>query len=403
MKTSAKTVLIVFKMLLITGIAVLCIWKYMQESAAVGFEAKTLPETTSEFSASQIVTEDVPETEEVPEEEAKEFGGPAPGNVDRVVRLKGSPEALGTQHGTKLKKEIGIMLAEYLKYDTGDQGLNPDMRRRVQVMKLSLPEWFIREVKACAQAADVDEDMLLFAQCEGDVRSLAGCTSFAAFDPSSPKGVLEIGRNFDYWGLKSTETCTVVFSVVPRKEDGYVFVSVGWAGILGGWTFFNEKGLFVANNLGGFEEKDPEGVPTLILERMIAQKAATLDEAIAIVKKTPRMRGQVLVLGYTGNPEKNVPPDGAVVRYDAERVEVEKARNGFAFYSSIGFDRETVREILVSPGIKPVDAIKSAGNMGTLHSVVVRPHENRIWVAHGRQSYAHLGSYIKYDLKKLLQ
>jgi len=37
-----------------------------------------------------------------------------------------------------------------------------------------------------------------------------------------------------------------------------------------------------------------------------------------------------------------------------------------------------------------------------LHSVVYRPDENAIWIAHGRPSFAHPGTYVRYDIPSLL-
>ena len=102
MKSTVKTSLIVLKILVIASIAVLCAWKCLQGSAAVEYETEqTLPEITSESSSPQIVHENVPEEK------------PDQSSIDRVVRLKGSPEALGTQHGKKLKNLLICFLRCY--------------------------------------------------------------------------------------------------------------------------------------------------------------------------------------------------------------------------------------------------------------------------------------------------
>ena len=319
-----------------------------------------------------------------------------------VVRLEGAPEEIGRQHGSRLTAQIRLMVGEYVGDDMESGRLKEDVLKRVRTMKPSLPDWYRQELSACAKAAGIDEDVLLYAQCEGDIKSLGGCNSFVAFGPATHDGKMEIGRNFDYWGIESTDKVVTVLAVVPRSEDGYAFVSVGWCGILGGWTFFNEKGLYVSNNLGGFYATDPRGVPTLILERIIAQKAATVDEAVAIIRKTPRMRGQALVIGQAGNG-RSVAPGAVVVLYDGKRVEVTPAENGLAFHSSIGTDPQRLLRMLQRPNRRPMDVIKSAGNGITLHSVAIRPAEHALWVAHGRKPGAHLGEYVRYDLRSLLE
>jgi len=319
-----------------------------------------------------------------------------------VVRLEGAPEQLGRQHGTLLADGIRTMLAEYVVDDVESGRLNPTMAARIARMKPSLPEWYRRELAACADAAGVDEDILLFAQCEGDIRSFWGCTTYAAYGPATPDGAMEIGRDFDYWGLESAEKCATVFSYRPRPEDGYAFLSVGWTGILGGWTFFNEHGIFVACNLGGFWKKNPKGVPALVLMRMIAQKTATLEEALALVRSTPRMRGAALVIAQAADAGAGRPARAAVVEYDAVTVKAQIPPDGFAFHTSTWTDSDRMREMLKRPGREATDGVRWAGTAITLHSVAIRPGENRIWVAHGRSESAHDGTYVAYDLKELL-
>ncbi|MBN2452606.1 MAG: hypothetical protein JXR77_19640 [Lentisphaeria bacterium] len=320
---------------------------------------------------------------------------------DRVVRLQGTPEEIGADHGRILRQSIRAMIGDYVESEYGWEEQAPERLQRTRRMKPSLPEWYRRELAACAAAAGIDEDVLLYAQCEGDIRGLRGCTAFVAFGQATPDGRMEIGRNFDYWGLENTRECVVVLAVNPRREDGHAFVSVGWAGILGGWTFFNEKGLFVANNLGGGYATNSSGVPTLILERIIAQKAGSVDDAIRILRETPRMRGQAMVIGQTRTNTRSA--DAAVVTYDAETVEVTRQTDGFVLNSSIGTNPDDIRSVLNRRLRTPTAAIASAANIITLHSVAIRPQEGRIWVAHGLPANAHRGGYIRYSLEELLR
>ncbi len=321
---------------------------------------------------------------------------------EEILRLRGTPAQIGKQHGQLAKKHIRLMVSEYI----GDQLVNGKLvetaQKQINTMKVALPEWFLAELNACADAAGLDRDVLLYAQCEGDIRSLPGCTTYVAFGEATHDGRVQMGRNFDYWGLESTEKCVRVFAVQPAMRDHLAFLSVGWTGILGGWTFYNEKGLFVANNLGGFSEKNPKGIPTLILQRIIAETASTVDEGIALIKKLPRMRGQAMVLGHAGDAASGVPPSAAVVLYDAKEVVVKRPEAGFVFHSSVGTDEVTLRRDVKTMTARPYDAIKAAGNRITLHSVAIDPAAGTLWVAHGTRPGAHQGAYIAHRLKKLL-
>lgn len=349
---------------------------------------------------------------------AQEAAGPVPAAAAElkalgIVRLEGTPEEIGKQHGTQLAPRIKIMLAEYAQNDVDPATGKPLAKwlARLNTMKPSLPEWYRQELAACAKVAGVDEDLLLFSQCEGDIKGLNGCTTYVAFGAATPDGKMEIGRNFDYWGLESPKSCCVVLAVLPKPGDGHAFVSVGWTGILGGWTFYNEKGLFVANNLsrgpkdwGTPTVTDPKGIPTLILERIIAQKAGSIDEAIKIIKESPRMRGQALVIGQAGDAKAKIPPRAVVVLYDGEEFKVIEADNGFACHSSImASNPADIRLAIRQKGRQPYSVIRSAGSSITLHSVAIRPQEHAIWIAHGTKPSAHEGKYVKYDLKSLLE
>ena len=56
----------------------------------------------------------------------------------------------------------------------------------------------------------------------------------------------------------------------------------------------------MANNLGGFDEENPAGIPTLILTRIVVQKAANLDEAIRIVRQSPGPSSRLTSSAFTG-------------------------------------------------------------------------------------------------------
>ncbi len=323
--------------------------------------------------------------------------------AEDVLRLEGTPAEMGRQHGVLARKQIRLMVSEYVGDELVNGKLDKRMQKRITTMKGSLPKWFLDELNACADEVGLNRDVLLYAQCEGDIRRMPGCTAYVAFGEATHNGEVEIGRSFDYWGLKSTKECVRVFAISPKNKGHYAFISVGWAGILGGWTFYNEKGLFIANNLGGFTKKNPKGIPTLILQRIVAQKAATVDEAIKLIEQSPRMRGQAMVIGHAGDAEKGINPSAAVVLYDAEKVVVRRPVGGFVFHSSVGTEETTLRKNVKAKKREVYNAIKAAGNSITLHSVAIRPSTKSIWVAHGTRPGAHQGKYVLFNISELLR
>jgi len=275
----------------------------------------------------------------------------------RVLHLAGTPEELGAQHGRLLRPAIRFMLKRYLA-DCADRA---DLRAAAHRMRASLPPRFVRELDACAAAAGVEPDLLLLAQCEGDLREAvwaaggapeetgeagdAACTSYVAFGPATAQGRLEAGRNLDYYlGEGVLERAALVAYYRPAPGDGHRFATVGLAGILTGWTLVNEHGLIVANHLGGGLKSRLDAIPTLLLAREVAQHAATVEEGLALLRAMPRMRGQIIWLAQPADPATGRAARAVAVEYDAREVWVQEAMGGVLIVTN---------ENLVFGGIAP--------------------------------------------------
>ena len=297
---------------------------------------------------------------------AQRHGGLLDRNGPHVVlHVAGTPEEMGRQHGALLAATIKQMLELYILNDHMIPNDPGNWRRQklvsdVRTMRSALPAWFLAECDACADAAGVDRDVLLMAQCEGDLKDAAwdpkaggaplperftpapdapdpnapappseaeACSSYVAFGPATAGGNIEAGRNFDY-GSAARFIGQAGLVTRYRPAEGHRFVAVGWAGILTGWTLINEHGLIVANHLGGGKIRRVAAVPTLILARMVAQHAATVDEAVAIIRETPRMRGQIIWIAQPADPASGRTARAVAVEYDAQDVAVREAENG---------------------------------------------------------------------------
>jgi acyl-CoA:6-aminopenicillanic acid acyl transferase len=339
-------------------------------------------------------------------------------NGQLVLRLKGSPKELGEQHGFMLKQSIQRMVQEYVNGQVcdGDEEYLARLLRAVRRMKPSLPTWYSEELDACARAADVDPDMLLLAQSEGCIREICAggrpepaCSSYVAFGrPKLSDGGMRVGRNLDYMSSGFVRNCAMVMYVEP--EGGHAFVSVGWTGILGGWTFVNEWGLTLACHLGGGTAHNATGLPSLVLLRMMAQEARSIEEALAILRKTPRMRGQIIWMAQPADPGLGREPRAVAVEYDAEKLYVREAVDGILVVTNANlvFGRKEDR---LPPGgryrkLHGVVAratgddgplIATVADASTIHSVEVDFRSGRFFVAHGHLP-AHSGPFVEYAL-----
>ena len=335
-----------------------------------------------------------------------------------VLHVSGSPEELGSQHGQLLRRSIGVMLDGYVRGFVfgGDADYESLIRSRARTLRPNLPAWFLAELDACARAAGVDAELLLIAQCEGDLRSLgsrpagpqAGCSAYVTFDDRG----MRIGRNFDYHGGPFVNNCAVAIYVRPRPGDGIPFVAIGWSGILGGWTLVNAEGLVIANHLGGGTKTNPQGTPTLILTRILAQKAATIDAALEMIRSTPRMRGQIVWLAQPRSPDGRRKARAVAVEYDAEQVAVREAEAGTLIVGNRNLvfrtadtpappaRPDTVQQALCdalrsdASGQRPVSA---TWRHNTMHSVEIMPEPGVMFLAHGLIP-AQAGEFVRYEL-----
>jgi hypothetical protein len=350
------------------------------------------------------------------------------GNVSLVedqltIHISGTPTEMGIQYGTLLKDSINRMAEDYIEKNVvdGNRGKLDELLERVRVMRPSIPKWYLDENDACAKVAGLDPDLMLLAQCEGDIISLGPHSS--QFDPNAPGscsgyvvfgnkaingGDLQVGRNFDYIAVEVARLCSVVNYYTPQKKDGYAFVSVGWTGVLGGWTLVNTQGLVVANNLGGGHETNPNGIPTLIMTRILAQKAGTIDEALEIIKSNPRMRGQIIWLAQAGDSKTGRTDRAVAVEYDAKEVFVQEADQGVLITTNTNQCFANIREepmyddkyLALKKAIQTPSAdriIRQSAQSYTLHSVEVFPTKGYMVVAHGNIP-AQNGPYIKHKL-----
>ena len=331
---------------------------------------------------------------------------------------------MGRQHGALLKKTIRHMLERYIHdYVVGSRDPASPERERllaaVRAMRPALPRGFLREIEACSEAAGVDPDVLLLAQCEGDIRQAAArartrvcppphrqaaCSSYVAFGPATVRGRLEAGRNFDYWiGDGVVDRCALVTYYDPAPGEGCRFAAVGAAGILGGPTLINEHGLIVAvHTPSSGPATRLDAVPAFVLMRQIAQHAATVREGIEIIRKAKRIRGATLWLAQDADAETGRPARAVAVEYDAERVDVREAEGGVLIVTNqsliFGGEPRDGDEVcsrykrlhgLIDAsygrldGTRPLTLERGIAKSNTLHVVQVTPAAGIFTVRHG--------------------
>lgn len=112
-----------------------------------------------------------------------------------------------------------------------------------------------------------------------------GCTAFAVGGQHSSNGNLIVGRLFDFEGGPRFDLDKVVFTVRPTV--GHAFIHVAWPGLTGVVTGMNERGLWVSINAAASSDQSWVGRPIIMAVREILQHCQTLDEAEAVLRRSP--------------------------------------------------------------------------------------------------------------------
>ena len=278
-----------------------------------------------------------------------------------LLTVRGSPEERGTAHGKLLDAEVrrlvGSVKAYLLPRPNDEEGKKKfaECISGTRVMKTFLEADVIQELEACAKAAGVDADELLLTQLFGDVNRAKGfasfCTAFAAFGPATKDGRLLVGRNFDYAGHGLERTLPLILQEIPTGPGaGRSFVTIGYAGILNGWTAMNEDGLCASNNtlFGGTDRL--EGVATCFLLRRIVERCRTVEEGVALIQKVPRAcTTGMLVAGRNAQAAW----DARFVEFDAEKCETVEPAEGTVLSSN---SRQKLAVGRYAPDVNPTCA-----------------------------------------------
>jgi len=262
--------------------------------------------------------------------------------------------------------------------------------------------------------------------------NLVACTSFSVWDGSSSDSSLLIGRNFDfYMGEKFAENKIVCF---VRPDEGYGFMMITWADLIGVVSGMNEKGLTVTLNAAKSNIPLQAATPVTLLAREILQYASTIDEAYDIARKRDLFVSESIMIGSSVDHKTAIiekSPHRTSIFYpvsdriicsnhfqsagfagDKNNILNIRGSDSYDRYRRVdellnrrgGMDEFDVAEVLRDQLVLG-DNNAGMGNELAInqliahHSVVFKPDSLLVWVS---TSPWQLGKYVAYDLRKIL-
>ena len=226
---------------------------------------------------------------------------------------------------------------------------------------------------------------------------------------ASPDGVARFGRNLDFPSFDVADKLSVVQIYRPTGRNA--FMAVGWPGMVGVLSGMNEHGLTLANMEVTRGMRLPTAMPYILLYRTVLEQCRTTQEAIDLVRRTPRQSANnLMVMDAAG--------DRAVIEITPESVHVRRAGDGAALISTNhqrGDDCETTgrcerfdrllkesanrRGKVDAKALESMLADASQGKM-TLQSMVFEPSNQVIYLSTGKDAARR--RFYRLDLKPLL-
>ncbi|AQQ71047.1 putative choloylglycine hydrolase [Limihaloglobus sulfuriphilus] len=333
-----------------------------------------------------------------------------------VLHLKGTPQEMGTQHGTLLKEHIRRNIQyllhgrEDIKLDFCGIKLTPMMIAAGinEIFSDKIPPDYIAEMKTLAKAADVPE-LEVFAT--NLIPELFHCSGFALLKDAGSTGRLYHGRVLDYgvdWKLQDHAVL-----IIAEPEGKIPFVNVSYAGFIGSVTGMNTEQISIGE-MGGGGVGMWNGIPMSFLVRMVLEQAGSLEQAVSVFTDNPRTCEYYYVIadaraddaaGLWCLPEKveRVNP-GSFHELLPEPVENTVLLSSGKRYANLArLVRENYGKFDEHAAIRLMDhpvAMKS-----NLHNALMIPQDGVIYVANADKdgSPAWQQKYYRFDMNELIE
>ncbi len=264
--------------------------------------------------------------------------------------------------------------------------------------------------------------------------ALVGCSSFAAWGNKSEDGSLILGRNFDFYAGDDFAKDKMIAFINPKQ--GYPFMMVTWAGMIGACSGMNNQGLTITINAGKSKIPLIAKTPISILTREILQYAKNIDQAIAIAKKRKVFVSESIMIGSAADKKAviiEVSPNNFGV-YDVPNSNQLICSNHFQS-DNLKNDKRNINQITNShskyrfdrmvelfdqnPKINPDIAASILRNREGLnklplgygnekalnqliahHGIIFKPEQRLVWVSANPYQ---LGEFVCYDLNKIFK
>ncbi|MHB8898395.1 MAG: C45 family autoproteolytic acyltransferase/hydrolase [Thermoguttaceae bacterium] len=347
-----------------------------------------------------------------------EIVAPAPngcgmlGHLDgkRVLIVSGTPEQMGAAHGALLKDEVRVTMQRVVYLVGGASTVESgrwffdEMAEIERRTSPHLPKRFVAECDAMAAAAGVSVR-------DGRYGNLFPekfhCSGVAVRGKASVDGRVLHARVLDYMRDIGLQESAVIQVFLPDGQNGWL--SVGYAGFIGTVTAINEKGLAIGE-MGGRGEGRWDGMPMSFLLRDVMERADNVEQALEILRSTPRTCEYYYVLSDRSKNMAGVkatPEDLLVLTPGQQHPELPPVPEDVVYFSAGERAEALGRRLHEAYGkidlARLMEIIKRPVAMNSnLHDAIFAPETLDVWVADaGRDSVACDEPYVHVNLAEL--
>ena len=235
-----------------------------------------------------------------------------------VLFVEGSPKQMGQAHGQLLKTDIKSMEESILVVGAAytyekDDWFFTRIKEVIRRTTPFVPKRFLTECEAMSKAAGITVES---GRHLNYFPEMFHCSGVAVCGKATTKGHVVHARVLDYMKDINIQNHAAVMVFMPEKYNSWA--SVSYAGIIGTVTAMNEKGLAMGE-LGGRGEGKWDGLPMSFMMRRVMEECATVEEAIALMKKIPptcdyyyilsdKNKTMRAVIAFSGSPLKVLKP-----------------------------------------------------------------------------------------------
>lgn len=331
----------------------------------------------------------------------------------RVLFLKGTPEEMGQQHGTLLRKQVKDLVNKMLygigvgsSFEKGRWFMGEIEAAQRRLMPFVDPR-YLQEMDAIAAATGNDKEEIRLANFFPE---LFHCSGFAVFGSATVDGRMYHGRILDYLKGVGLEPNAVV--IVHQPDYGNAWVNISYAGFVGSVTAMNAKHISIGE-MGGRGEGNWDGKPMAQLLREVMEKASTLEEAVEIMRKGPRTCEYYYVIA-DGNTKRAVGIAATSASFEVLQPGQSHPRLPHPIKDAVlmsAGDRyeELARRVQAQHGKLDADAARRlmdrpVAMTSNIHSVLFAPETLDFWVANAdAKNVASHTRYTHYNLGELLK